>query len=411
MRSVGDRLCIGIGLGLGVAMVLVSVQTSFADEHAITRLARRLQRTPIEIETEIPETARPLFEALRDAVRDWAIAQVQAGRIPAFADDPIDEALQAELDALVPTRTDESDFRYGASVQVAVEQVSGRPELVAVQVTLDVPYGCDTSLTLLEYGDGGWQRVLADRSDAPATIDDAWCDFAYAVSARDALGDYFVVTANVNPWPTSNWQSLRWHVLRPGVTVGAPQVLASSSDMLFIDSDPVFELSIASNSFSLDFVTDHGCDIDDGFTHKRRTFVVVGAQVAEQWRAGARGLCTFFPDWISAPWPEAASWADPNASPNVERWHERLRAWNHEIELFDASIGEARKCARDPERMQAQVDLRAGWRRVGADVEAQSVPGAPRALFVALRVRDGEPRVTDIASTPASGCPGYESPG
>ncbi len=45
----------------------------------------------------------------------------------------------------------------------------------------------------------------------------------YELSPSDERGDWYVLAANINPWPTSVWQSLRYSVLRVGPDPGHPK--------------------------------------------------------------------------------------------------------------------------------------------------------------------------------------------
>ncbi len=376
-----------------------------AGDGRITRLAHKLQRIDIEDETVVPEQARPLFVSLREAVREWAVAQVRAGRIPETPDGPAADVLQKELEALIPKWKDETGYRYGTWAGVAIERVPEHPELIGVQVTLNVPYGCDTSLALLEKRGRTWQTVLIDQSDEPREISDAWCDFSYGVSPAAADGRYFVVTASVNPWPTSNWQSLRWNVLRPGASARRPEVLASNSEPLFLGRDPAFDLVVTRDDFALGFVTSAECADGDGFQEKVRSFQVNGAQLAEIWPSD-EPVCDFLADWARAPWTEAASWAHPSASPSVARWHDRIAGWADTVgPAFAMEVGSAEPCVGGPARMQVEVDLYAGWSDAAGGPRRADVPGAPAAIYLELLPSQGELRVLDISSDPHPGCP------
>src|SRR5262249_31610959 len=74
--------------------------------------------------------------------------------------------------------------------------------------------------------------------------------------------NFFVVTANVNPWCTSNWQSLRYKVFLIEQGAGEAQTILSKRDTIYLGVDnPVYEIKVRPNSFSLKF---HG----DGFMEK-----------------------------------------------------------------------------------------------------------------------------------------------
>ncbi len=109
---------------------------------------------------------------------------------------------------------DGDDFGY--LYDVTVHQPERHPDLMAVVTNLTIPCGSDASLNLYRRTGATWQLILVAESNGYVEISGAQGSFQFAISPPDDERNWFVVTADVNPWCSSNWQQLRYKVLRPG---------------------------------------------------------------------------------------------------------------------------------------------------------------------------------------------------
>jgi len=57
----------------------------------------------------------------------------------------------------------------------------------------------------------------------------------------------------MNPWCASNWQSLRFYVVRPSGDPYAPRVLLNEKDSIYLGDDPMYSLEDETAGFALKF--------------------------------------------------------------------------------------------------------------------------------------------------------------
>jgi hypothetical protein len=152
-------------------------------------------------------------------------------------------------------------YDYGDIESVTVTRPHDCFDLIAVTATVGVCCGEDTSLYLFKYEDGGWKLNLADEKNDYDRIDGARRLFEFGVSWPDENNDIFVVTASVNPWCTSNWQSITYRVLRSGPEPCEPRVLLSRTQTIYLrGEDPPYRLEVGDSSFKLRFYGDKYSD-------------------------------------------------------------------------------------------------------------------------------------------------------
>jgi hypothetical protein len=61
--------------------------------------------------------------------------------------------------------------------------------------------------------------------------------FEFGVSWLDENKDFFIVTASVNPWCTSNWRAITYRVLRCGPQPYEPSVLLSRKQTIYLGAE------------------------------------------------------------------------------------------------------------------------------------------------------------------------------
>lgn len=224
--------------------------------------------------------------------------------------DAVAAALQSEGD---PRRAQRQFTEAGSAfegVEVRFSDVKGHPDLVAVTTEIDIPCGGDTSLYLFRLESDGWRLILARESNGYRRISGALEMFQYAVSPSDADGNFFVVTANVNPWCSSNWQMLRFDVRRVGADPYASRVLYSGDESIFLDED--YELQAGVDDVRLQWRSWQSLDLG---LHNRlhvRHLSVCGDRV-ERVAPFALAPEDFVDEWALLPWEEASRFGGPRA--------------------------------------------------------------------------------------------------
>jgi hypothetical protein len=217
-----------------------------------------------QFDAQIPRAAKPLLTRLKHQLR-------------AFISDTInsEEGLQATpqyLQTKLLVRLQESGvkvqrweevayskdyfqkpYAYGDIYDITVEQPAGHPELLVATTTLGICCGEDTSLYLFKKDEGTWRLVLAQEANDYDKVSGGQGLFQYAISPTDAQGDFFVVTANVSPWCSSNWQSLRYKVLRAGPDPYQPRTILSAEDTIYLGVDSPYEIHVKEKGFTLEF--------------------------------------------------------------------------------------------------------------------------------------------------------------
>ncbi|HEX8137380.1 MAG TPA: hypothetical protein VF544_07300 [Pyrinomonadaceae bacterium] len=145
-------------------------------------------------------------------------------------------------------------YAYGDIYGITVEDVAGHPELRVLTTTLGINCGEDTSFYLFKYEDSEWRLVLAQESNDYDEVSGGQGQFQYAISPPDAQGDFFVVTASINPWCSSNWQSIRYKVFRLGADPFRPRTILSDEDSIYLrDNDLPYKLQVRRDGFRLEF--------------------------------------------------------------------------------------------------------------------------------------------------------------
>ena len=283
------------------------------------------------MDTFIPDGAAPLITSLKHQLRD-VILNVLNARSP----EPVspDVAQSIVLSSLAsqgvkveqPHSTDlapapgEHEYVYGDIYEVTVRQPTSDPDLLAITTTLGVCCGDDTSLYLVRRQGQRWALIIADEADGYTEVNGAQGNFQYYVAEPDAEGNFFLVTAGITPWCTSNWQELRYKVTRPGSDARTPRVLMTAKDVIYLQDDPIFELSGDPTGFSLRFQA--GYSLDPGVFARDHIlrYQVQGNQTLRV-NPVAGSARDFLDEWINMPWEEAKRWSDPSTCVEQRHWH------------------------------------------------------------------------------------------
>jgi len=229
----------------------------------VAETVSKMRRIKTELDGDLPQALKPLLVRLKHQLRD--LIQLKLNENP---DSITPEELQQQiLDDLGQNgvsigppdeETLNKDFRnnvytYGDIDAISISRPAGHRDLLAVKTTIGVCCGDDTSLYIFQRRSGRWDLILSQESNFYDDISGAQGQFSYEVSAGGNKDDFFVVVADINPWCTSNWQLIRYKVLRPGPTADRPKILLSDHHIIYLGNDPVYELKIESNTFTLTF--------------------------------------------------------------------------------------------------------------------------------------------------------------
>jgi len=240
--------------------------------------------------TDIPPAARPLLARYKRHLRELAWAVV------AQEGDP--ERAEARADRLFEEMGVQDD-----GISFAYPNTGS--DLIAATVSMAIPCGSDTALYLFRREENRWRLILAREGSGYKTVADALGVFGYGVSPADERGGFFVVTANVNPWCSSNWQSLRFDVLRPGPDPDHPRVLLRERRTIFDPWDSGFQLTVTHAGFRLGYLGDQSLDTGILVRDHVDQYAVAGNEVRRLPPLAADAI-GFVDEWKELPWPQAS---------------------------------------------------------------------------------------------------------
>jgi hypothetical protein len=368
----------------------------------IAQTVRALRQHPATNDlVVVPEPVRPLLTQLKHQLRGLVVATVSQQAAAGGKMTEVRRLVWQELKrqgALSKrthssTRDEEEVYAYGDIDSITVESPLGHANLLAVTVTLAVPYGEDTSLYLLRRTGTRWELVLQQESNGYKDIAGAQGCFQYVVSPPDRDGRFFVVTANVNPWPQSNWQCIRYCAMRPGASPDHPVILLQRRDTIYIGDDAGEIVSVRATGFTVEFSDFQW--LDPGVHNSRRvmSFLVQGDHV-DRLPPFARDLGGFLNEWCEFPWQEASRWVKAAAPAPIQAMHNVLRSHRKATEsLFGTEF----------EHEPSGRRIRPGVWELGLTFEpyrhlTNSLPaGVPAVARFTIVEQDGALFITDLA--------------
>jgi len=171
---------------------------------------------------------------------------------------------------------------FGALLGLTLAIPDGYPNLLVATTTLSIPCGEDSSLYLFERQADGWKLILAQEANDYDSISDAQGSLEYVVGPADGGQPFFVVMASVSPWCTSNWQGIRYTVMRPGKTANEPVILFSTTDTIYLGNAEGYRMTATLNGFIVEFESSAPDNSEEVSAKKRIEYRVRGNKVAEQ---------------------------------------------------------------------------------------------------------------------------------
>jgi hypothetical protein len=205
--------------------------------------------------TAVPDNAQPLLVVLKHGLRDLVLEALNAqqARTPSTDDATNYVRSRLGLDPCSPKQYRDPYGEYGHIEAIELHAVPHRRDLVTLTTTISVPCGGhDTSLYLLQRRAKRWSVVLTQASDDYPDISGALSDFEYLVLQPKRTDDLAVVTANVNPWCSSCWQSLRVNVYVLSPTISGVRQTQLADEFFFACGG--YTLVAADSGFQVTFI-------------------------------------------------------------------------------------------------------------------------------------------------------------
>jgi hypothetical protein len=315
---------------------LQGAQETLAAPRMAETAARLHAIEPAEGDTDISPAVSELLTRFKHQLRDTVVDAVASEAVDASASllqQSILHALRSE-----GIRLDAEWGGYGSIESIEVERPKSPSGLLVITTELSIPCGSDTSLYVFEAG----KLILAREAKPYDTVSGAQGSFEWRLSPPDPDGSWFVVTANINPWCSSNWQSLRYEALRPGPSPDSPRVLVSDESTIFLSDG--YELSIDRGSFTLNFIA--GQTLDVGILTREHVIRVrIDGDRAQRIEPIATTPQGFVDEWLRAPWGEISRWSDPA----LESLHDEIAtalSWEErKKDHFSSSLAPTVTCA------------------------------------------------------------------
>ena len=295
---------------------------------------------------------------------------------------------------------DGDDFGY--LYDVTVRQPERHPNLMAVVTNLTIPCGSDASLSLYRRTGETWQLILVAESNGYADISGAQGSFQFAISPPDAEGNWFVVAADVNPWCSSNWQQLRYKVLRPGDDANRSVVLLNEHTSVYLGTDQPYRLTVNPQGFEIRNVASQGLDASILTRVHVQKYEVGGNRVT---RVPPLALAPedFLDEWVDMKWENAAPWVSGTGAAKLQYWHGRLNRDGRE--KIDTEFDFVQPCP----AAESMVKWQIGLLLEGAG--EHDPPGdLPDELFFTITKRDGAFYLENVERERPPGCPGNALP-
>lgn len=376
-----------------------NASSSSIDSVASTVRALREVNGEAVYDSKIPPEVRALLTKLKHQLREQIQKTLDASadaRTPAgVLNAKVLAALRREG---VTTGGPKDDVHtFGSVVSVNIYRPRGHANLVAATTTVSVHCGSDSSLYLFRREGARWRLVLADESNDYEQVNGARERFDFRVSPPDARGDFFVVAADVNPWCTSNWQMMRYRVLRVGDEAYRPRVVLKGDDSIYLGTElEGFRLDATANTFTLRF--DSSQHLDPGRLIRSHVlkFQIEGDR-AERVAPVAFKPEDFADEWAQMKWDEAARWGEPSRLDELKKWHAKLNA---DGKGFSGSeILFVKPCGRVASEWQIGVE-------VYSDDDSARLPS--KLYFTVARVR-GSFLMRGVSDAPGRGCNGAKA--
>lgn len=242
-------------LALSTLLAASAIASGRAHDVASTLGALRGLVVPEEpFATDVPPVARALMAEAKAELRDLASSLLSDQ--PADARATASYLVAALHDALDSAGAFEKcESQYGTLLPPEVTAPAG--DLVAVEVVLGIPCGQDASLFLFRFEGGHWHLVLDRERNDYEEVSGGAGELEFRISEPDAHGSCLVIAADITPWCSSNWQSLRYDVVRLNRGWRDPEAIVEGVEYIYLEDE--IKLEVSPDAFSLSFV---GSSID-----------------------------------------------------------------------------------------------------------------------------------------------------
>jgi len=296
----------------------------------------------------------------------------------------------------VPDNIDDG-YMYGDINQVVVRRVINHPDLIAATTTIDVVCGDDTSLYIFKRINEKWKLVIAQEASDYELVSDAQGRFSYSISPPSDNSEFFVVTKSTTPWCTSAWKSIRYQVLRQGVTPYQPIKILNQKDGIYVGNENYGYISILPTGFTIEFEGDNwlGSTNPGHLTRNHvKSYQLVGDKI-QKIQPFAREPENFLDEWFNLSWDEASKWVQGSALNSLRSLHTIIRndRSGEDKHIFENSVFSPPACEVKPDQWQVGIKFSP------YDKSELLTAGVPKELYFTIIRKDDDFFVKEVSKT------------
>lgn len=360
---------------------------------------------------DVPSLAQQLLSQLKQGLRQEIFDALENEHLASASPEAVRDAILRNLRASHveiwsphPSEKDDISELYGRLLKFNVTMPPGHPDLLAFQTDVSIPCGDDSSLYIFQRKESGWRMVIGREQDNYTLISDARGQFAFQVSPTDDAGDWFVVAVDVNPWCTSNWQSIRYEVLRPTTFApDRPLVLLAEKRGIYLGRDDIFDLSVRKDGFQIKQAGSQSLDASLLTRDHVENYSVSGDRVRRIAPFALRPE-DFLDEWLDMRWEDAKVWLRAVKTADLQAWHAKLN--QQHSSRFTTEFDFVQPCPKTSAVRRWQIGLL--LEGLGKAVPPAAVPNE---LFFTISQAGDKFFVDDMATRRPAGCPGNQGPG
>lgn len=277
---------------LNKAGVALSSELKTKEMSSIVETVKSLRDIKVRPDdTNMPTPAKPLLKNLKYQLRDLIINVLNDKNIQREAPKKVQQIIIENLntneikvekpkDMILSDKSVLPDYAYGDIYEIVIEQPFPKSNLIIATITLGICCGEDTSLYIFKKNIKGWDIIFSDEVNDYDTIDVARGSFNYGILGQ-SNDDLFIVTANINPWCTSNWQKIRYNVFKINCSIKAdPKIILNENRWVYLGvKPPPYKLKTGPNEFTLEFYGGENSNPDGTAPLQQIKYKVKGVQV------------------------------------------------------------------------------------------------------------------------------------
>jgi hypothetical protein len=372
-----------------------AVATNAARATQIAEQLKRLNDADEEgaIEYDVPAPARPLLTDLKHALRSLIIAQLAV--TPDASAKQLSNTINTVLQNAGTRFPDDSQGGYGWLYPVEVQKPLPGRALISVQATVGIACGSDSSLYIFELKNKKWELTLSLESNGYEEVSGAQGSLEYVVG-NGPPGPWWVATANINPWCTSVWQSLRYNALQAGDDPEHPRILLSEQRGVNLNFEPAFKLKVVPHGFEL--IWGGGMELDvDIMTRPLIARYIASGEKFDRVSPYAFRPEDFLDEWVQLPWIQAQALSSQQSN-LLHSWHEVLADQKNK---WQTHFDQVKRCSRNSWEIGLLTEMYEGVKR------PQTLP---EELFFRITELPAGYHVDAVAtrSNPKCGWPAYQ---